>query len=193
MLALGCASDLLVQAPREIALRDPSALGKLASVSVTLGEVADAPSLETAVGQRGAAPLQPGGPIHLTEDVGTVLQRTVARTLESAGHRVVSDSGQAHVALRALEFHVDAPRVGARWEVTARVRLVLRVSARAGDPGWDEISALAEHSLPSPWRPGIATVERALRGCLDDLAALLAARPELAAALRKHAAGADAG
>ena len=162
--------------------------GELAPLSISLGEVAGAGGVDAAVGGRGAALLQPGGPIQLTEDVGTIVRRVVMQTLERAGHRVVAEGGDVHLALRVEEFTVDAPRAGFGWEVTARVRLLLRVSPRPGDEAWDEIASSAERSLRTFWRPGISTVEPVLRGCLEDLAELLGQREELPAALSRHAA-----
>lgn len=187
LFASGCASELLVQAPPELPRFARARLGALAPLTVTLGPVVDAPPLDRPVGMRGAATLQRGGPILLTEDVGTILRRTVAETLERSGHRVVESGGQAHIAVRALEFRVDAPRAGVGWEVVTRVRLALRVSRTPEAEAWDEITTLAERSLPTAWRPGIATVEPVLRDCLAELAGVLARREELAAALAKHA------
>lgn len=192
-LALGCASDLLVGAPPELTRFRKGALGALAPMTVSVGAVANAPPLENPVGHRGAAFLQPGGPIQLTEDAGTIVRRTLSETLERAGHRVVREGGEAHIAVRLEEFSVDAPRAGMGWDVMTRVKLVLRVSRRPGGENWDEVSALSERSLQSVWRPGIGTIEPVLRDCLNDLAILLAGRGELAAALAKHARKGSAG
>ena len=193
LVAPGCASDLLVQAPPELPRFAKARLGALPALEVSLGPVSDAPPLDAAVGERGAATLQPGGPIHLTEDVGTVLRRTVAETLDRSGHRVVASGGDAHLALRALEFRVDVPRGGVGWEVVTRVRLSIRVSKAPGDPNWDELTVMAERSRPTAWRPGLATVEPVLRDCLAELAGVLSRREELAAALAKYADVPEAG
>lgn len=185
-LAVGCASDLIVRAPERVPLLDSAALGKLSRVVVSVGKVANVPGMAVPVGERGAAPLQPAGPIHLTEDVGTIVRRTVMETLRQAGHEIVADDAAAHIALRLEEFSVDAPRAGVGWQTTVRVRVALRVSARPGEQTWDEISATAERSLRTPWRPDVGTVEPVLLECLQDIATLLARRSELADALAKH-------
>ena len=167
---------------------DPAALGELAPIRVSVGAVANVPDMAVAAGGRGAAPLQPGGPIHLTEDSGTILRRTLMETLQRAGHRVAAQDAAAHVALRLEEFTVDAPREGIGWEVTVRIRLALRVSAQPGEQTWDQLSVSAERTLRTAWRPDVGTIEPVLRGCLQDLSALLARRQELAAALAKHSA-----
>ncbi|MBW2267167.1 MAG: hypothetical protein JRH16_01225 [Deltaproteobacteria bacterium] len=182
-----------MRAPEALPPVDPAALGELAPLRVSVGAVANVPDMAEPVGVRGAAPLQPGGPIHLTEDAGTILRRTVTETLHDAGHRVVAQDAAAHVALRMEEFTVAAPREGLGWLVTVRVRLVLRVSARPGDQTWDELSADAERTLRTVWRPDIGTVEPVLRGCLQDLGALLARRRELSEALAKHSTRRPAG
>lgn len=187
LLASGCASDLLVSAPSALPPLSGTPLGKLAPLSIAVGEVRGAGGVDAVVGRRGGALLQPEGPIQLTEDVGTIVRRVVTQTLERAGHRVVADGGDVFLGPRVEEFTVAAPRAGFGWEVTARVRLVLRVSPRPGDETWDEIASSAERSRYTFWRPGLSTLEPVLRGCLDDLAELLAQREELAAALSRNA------
>lgn len=193
VLSFGCASDLIVRAPEVLPPVDPAALGELAPIQISVGAVANVPDMTTPVGARGAAPLQPGGPIHLTEDAGTILRRALVETLQHAGHRVVAQGAAAHVALRVEEFTVDAPREGIGWEVTVRLRLVLRVSTRPGDEAWDELSVSAERTLHTAWRPDVGTVEPVLRECLQDLGTLLARRQELSAALARHSARRPAG
>ncbi len=185
----GCASDLVVRAPDTVVAPRPSPLADLAPLTVSVGAVEGAPDPHAAVGERGAAFLQPGGPIHLTEPPARAVRRMVEETLSSAGHRVVPGGAQVHVALRLVEFRVDAPRDGAAWNVVARVGVSLRVSAVPSDETWDELRSSAERSQRVVWRPGITTVEAVLRGCVEDLAVLLASREELAAALAAHARG----
>ena len=185
-LLMGCAGDLLVRAPERLPPIDPAALGELSPIRISVGAVANVPDMALPVGMRGAAPLQPGGPIHLTEDAGSILRRTVMETLQRAGHRVVAQDAAVHVALRFEEFTVDAPREGIGWEVSVRLRLVLRVSTQSGDGTWDELSASADRTLRTAWRPDVGTVEPVLRACLQDLGTLLAGRGEFSAALARH-------
>jgi len=183
----GCASDLVVRAPDAVSAPRPSPLADLAPLTVSIGPVEGAPDPRAAIGERGAAFLQPGGPIYLTEAPARAIRRTLEETFSSAGLRVVLREAQVHVALRLSEFRVDAPRDGGGWSVVARVGVSLRVSAAPGDETWDELRSSSERSQRVVWRPGIASVESVLGGCLEDLAVVLASSDELAAALSAHA------
>ena len=184
-----CASDLVVRAPDAVVVPRPSPLADLAPLTVSVGAVEGVPDPHAAVGERGAAFLYPAGPIYLTEPSARAVRRTLEEMLSSAGHRVVPGGAQVHVAPRLAEFSVDAPRDGAAWNVVVRVGVTLRVSAVPGDETWDELRSSAERSQRVVWRPGTTTVEGVLRGCVEDLAVLLASREELAAALAAHATG----
>ncbi|HJO23514.1 MAG: hypothetical protein QF890_13035 [Myxococcota bacterium] len=183
----GCASDLVVRAPDTVVAPRPSPLADLAPLTISIGPVEGAPDPREAVGERGGAFLQPGGPIYLTEAPARAVRRLVEETLSSSGHRVVPDGAEVHVALRLLEFRVDAPRDGAIWDVVARVGVSLRVSAAPGDEAWEELHSSSERSRRVAWRPGNTSVEAVLRACLDDLAVVLASRDEFAAALATRA------
>jgi hypothetical protein len=185
-LVVGCASDLIVRAPERLRPIAPAALDQVAPQRISVGAVANVPDVSAPVGTRDGGPLQPGGPIHLTEGVGTILRRTLMETLDEAGHHIVAQNADVHVAMRVEEFTVDVARQGIAWDVIVQVRLALRVSSRPGHQTWDEISVSAERTRQVVWRPGVATVEPVLRGCLRDLAVLLSRREELGAALAKH-------
>ena len=184
---LGCASDLIVRAPDTVRAPRPSPLADLAPLAISIDSVEPGPDPRAPIGERGAAFLQPGGPIYLTEAPTLALRRTIEEMLSSAGHRVVSRDAQVHVELGLLEFKVDAPRDGGAWDVVARVAVSLRVSATPGDAVWDEIRSKSERSQTVVWRPETRTVDGVRAGGLEGLAQTLASSDELASALATHA------
>ena len=129
-LVVGCASDLIVRAPERLRPIAPAALDQVAPQRISVGAVANVPDVSAPVGTRDGGPLQPGGPIHLTEGVGTILRRTLMETLDDAGHHIVRQNADVHVAMRVEEFTVDVARQGIAWDVIVRVRLALRVAKR---------------------------------------------------------------
>lgn len=189
-LALGlaaCAGDLVVRASPKPPVRTASVLSAVAPLRVSVSPVAGAPAMDTPVGRRaGGWLLADDGPIYLTEDVGAVVRRVVVRELEAAGVPVVDDGGDVHLGLRLEDFRIDAPREGGGWEVTAALRLALRVSPKPGSDSWDEFEYSAERSARAAW-PGVSSVERVLDQTLEDLGGVLAQRQELATALRAQA------
>ena len=187
LVQAGCASELVVRAPDTVRVPRPSPLADLEPLAVSIGPIEGAPDSGAPVGERGAAFLQPGGPIYLTDTPSRALRRTLEETLSGAGHRVVREDAQVHLAPRLLEFRLDAPRDGGAWAVAVRVGVSLRVTATPGDRNWDEMRGRSERSQRVLWRPGTTTLESVLAGCLEDLAAVLADSDELAAALAAHA------
>ena len=183
----GCASDLIVRAPDTVRAPRPSPLADLPPLTVSIESGEGDSDSRAPIGERGAAFLQPGGPIYLTEAPTLALRRTIEEMLSTAGHRVVLRDAQVHVELGLLEFQVDAPRDGGAWDVVARVAVSLRVSATPGDASWDEIRSKSERSQTLVWRPETRGVEAVLAGCLEGLAETLARSDELASALAAHA------
>ena len=187
VVQVGCASELVVRAPEAESVPRPSPLAELAPLAVSIGPMQGVPDSDAPIGERGAAPFQPGGPIYLTEPPGRALRRMLEATLTSAGLRVVRENAQAHLSPRLLEFRLDAPRDGGAWVVAARVGLSLRVTGRPDGRDWDEMRGRSERSQRVLWRPGTTTVESVLAGCLGELATVLSDSDELAAALAAHA------
>ena len=185
---LACAGDLVVRAPQEPAAREASVLERAAPLRVAVSRVAGAPPSDAPVGERAKGPFTGAVPIILTEDVGTVVRRTVVDELRAAGLEVVDQGGDAHLALELHEFSVNAPRSGGGWDVQARIRLGLRVSKTPGAEAFDEFELTAERSRVRAVAPDVASVERVLAECVDDLGSLLAEREALAAALARHGA-----
>jgi hypothetical protein len=186
-MLLGCAGDLVVRPPQADGSRAGGALSAVDPLGVAVSPVAEAPPRDAPVGVREAGVFAPEGPIHLTEDVASVLRRVVVQELVAAGHRVVESEADVHVGLRLLEFGVNARRGGPSWEVVAGVRLALRVARHPDTESWDEFVYSAENTGGSLLRPGVGATERVLGRCLKDLGDLISEREALAAALERHA------
>jgi hypothetical protein len=184
----GCAGDLVVRAPHEPASRATSVLRQAAPLRVAVSRVAGAPPSDAPVGVRAKGPFTGEVPILLTEDVGTVVRRTVVDELRAAGLEAVDQGGDVYLGIELHEFAVDAPRSGNGWDVQVRIRLGLRVSKAPGAEAFDEFELTAERSRQRAVAPDVGSVERVLAECLADLGDLLADREALAAALARHAA-----
>ena len=188
--ALACAGDLVVRAPQEPVTREASVLERAAPLRVVVSRVAGAPPSDAPVGERAKGPFTGAVPIILTEDVGTVVRRTVIDELRAAGLQVVDQGGDVHLGLELHEFSVDAPRSSTGWDVQVRIRLGLRVEKAPGAEGFDEFELTAERTRERAVAPDVASVERVLAECVGDLGGLLAEREALAAALARHGAAA---
>lgn len=184
-LALGCAGALVVRAPQEPLTRPEGALASVPPLAVAVPEARGAAAAADPLGQRAGGWGRRGGDIALTERPGEVLRRLLVEQLQQAGHRVVEADPDVTVGIEVREFSVDAPRAGRGWDVTAGIRIALRVERRPGDAGWSEFVYSAESTAHTPAPPGVGLVERVLGEALERLAALVAEREALAAALRR--------
>jgi hypothetical protein len=182
-----CAGDLVIRAPEQDFRPIPGPLARLAPLEVEMPPAAGADATRKVVGERAAGLGLPGGPIALTEDPGHLIRRIVAGELRAAGHQVVDDGSQVALAVLVEEFRVDAPRHGSGWDVVARVRVLLRIARTPDDPDHTELVYTAERRALTYLRPSLATTERVLGECLDDLAQLVSERASLAQALEAHA------
>jgi hypothetical protein len=188
LLAVACAGDLVLRAPEQPAQTSDGALAALAPLAVQLLPATGAASAEDPVGEREAGMGIRRASIYLTEDAGAVLWRLVAGELRRAGHRVVDAQPDVVLGIRVLEFGVQDRVRSPGWEVTASVRLALRVAKTPDAEDFREFVYTAERSGRSLLWPGIRSNERILAECLDALAQLVSEREALAAALGHYAA-----
>jgi hypothetical protein len=188
VLLLGCAGDLTVRAPLRATTPGQTPLAAVGPLTVHLPQASGPAHASDPVGERAAGLGVPQAGIHLTEPPGIVLHRLVADELRAAGQGVDGDAGDVTVVVQVEEFSVRSPRSSPGWEVSAIVRMVLRISKGSGDEDFTELVYTAERSGPSWLPPGVGRTERILAECLSDLAALLSGRQALASALRRYAA-----
>jgi hypothetical protein len=187
LLLVGCATDLVVRAPQDAAERPGSALQEVATLAVAVPPATGMAAVEESLGERSGGWGRQGGSIALTERPGDVVRRVVVQELEQAGHRVVETDPDVVLEVNVLEFDVEAPRVGAGWDVIAGIRVALRITRTPGSDEWSEFVYTAERTGHTMAPPGVEFIERILGEAVRDLGQLLAERGALATALEHHA------
>jgi hypothetical protein len=188
-LCLACSGDLVLRPPREAPQRGDTPLSSLPPMQIAVPPAEGGGSTRDAVGERAGALGGADGRFYLTDDPDAVVWWVVTDELRAAGHEVVRSGGDASVSIRLQQFEVHSRRRGIGWDVTAAVRFALHVARTPDAEDWSESVYTAEQSRRTYLWPGIGIAERVLGGCLEEVAALVARRDSLAAALARVRAG----
>jgi hypothetical protein len=187
LLLVACAGTLVVRAPQEIPPHTESVLAQIAPLAIALSPATGAAAAADLLGERAGGWGRQGGAITSTERPGDLVRRVVAQELEQAGHRIVEHDPDVVLGVSVMEFTVDAPRVGRGWDVTVAIRAALRVEREPGSDDWSEFVYSTESTGRTLAPPGLSIVERILGEAVRRVAALVAERDALAAALQQHA------
>jgi hypothetical protein len=184
-LCLACSGDLVLRPPREAPQRGDTPLSALPPMKIAVPPAEGGASTRDAVGERAGALGGAESRFYLTDDPDAVVWWVVTDELRAAGHEVVRSGGDASVSIRLQQFAVNSHKRGLGWDVTAEVRFSLHVARTPGAEDWSESVYTAERSQRTYLWPGTRTAERVLGGCLEEVAALVAKRDSLAAALAR--------